>query len=150
MKIYQRLSYGIIAGFMAIILLAAPGLGQTNRRRPTAEHLFFKCKVVINPSTCETIANAIIETVGGKIMSVGRANEVSIPADAKVMDFGGKYVIPGLVLGSIEVGKLADFVVLNANPLENLSNVRQVYRVVKGGIVYDPEQLLKRLTGLVN
>ena len=38
-----------------------------------------------------------------------------------------------------------DFVVLRANPLENISNVRQVHRVVKGGVIYDPEQLLKPL-----
>src|SRR5208282_2453151 len=97
MKAYQRLCAGIIAGFMAVIILAAPLSGQTNRRRPTAEHLFFKCKLLINPSTGETIANAIIETAGGKIMNVGRANEVSIPQDAKVMDFSDKYLIPGLV-----------------------------------------------------
>jgi imidazolonepropionase-like amidohydrolase len=36
-------------------------------------------------------------------------------------------------LGTLETGKLADFVILNANPLENISNVRQVEAVYKGG-----------------
>jgi imidazolonepropionase-like amidohydrolase len=52
-------------------------------------------------------------------------------------------------LGSVESGKLADFVILRANPLENISNVRQVDRVVKGGVIYDPEDLLKPLVGKV-
>jgi imidazolonepropionase-like amidohydrolase len=53
-------------------------------------------------------------------------------------------------LGTVEPGKCADFVVLSANPLENISNVRQVHRVVKAGIVYDREQLLKPLVGKVD
>ena len=51
--------------------------------------------------------------------------------------------------GSVEPGKLADFVILRANPLDNISNVRQVHRVVKGGVIYDPEQLLKPLVAKV-
>lgn len=51
------------------------------------------------------------------------------------------------LLGSVDPGKLADFVVLDANPLENISHVRMVNSVVKGGIVYEPEKLLKPLLG---
>lgn len=40
-------------------------------------------------------------------------------------------------LGSIEAGKLADLVVLNSNPLENIENSTDVYRVIKDGFVYD-------------
>ena len=36
-------------------------------------------------------------------------------------------------LGTLETGKLADFVVLGADPLEDISNVRQVEAVYKGG-----------------
>ncbi len=53
------------------------------------------------------------------------------------------------LLGSVEAGKLADFVVLNSDPLKDIKNVRSVYRVVKGGVVYDPEELLKPLVGKV-
>lgn len=38
-------------------------------------------------------------------------------------------------LGTLEPGKLADFVVLGADPLVNISNVRQVEAVYKGGSV---------------
>jgi imidazolonepropionase-like amidohydrolase len=52
-------------------------------------------------------------------------------------------------LGTVEPGKFADFVALNADPLENISNVRSVYRVVKGGVIYEPEVLLKPLVGKI-
>lgn len=40
-------------------------------------------------------------------------------------------------LGSIEVGKRADFVVLDANPLEDISNISKINTVIKDGeIVY--------------
>jgi imidazolonepropionase-like amidohydrolase len=44
--------------------------------------------------------------------------------------------------GSVNPGKLADLVILNADPLADIGNIRQVYRVVKGGVVYDPAALL--------
>lgn len=40
-------------------------------------------------------------------------------------------------LGTIEVGKRADLVVLDANPLENISNVRATRMVVANGRLYD-------------
>jgi len=43
--------------------------------------------------------------------------------------------------GSIEVGKRADLDVLDANPLENIHNVRTVRTVVANGVVYDPKPL---------
>jgi imidazolonepropionase-like amidohydrolase len=52
-------------------------------------------------------------------------------------------------LGTVEPGKLADFVVLDRDPLQNISNVRSVWRVVKGGVIYDPQELLKPLEGKV-
>ena len=41
-------------------------------------------------------------------------------------------------IGSIEAGKLADLVVLDADPVADMSNLRRIHRVIKGGKVFDP------------
>jgi hypothetical protein len=44
-------------------------------------------------------------------------------------------------LGSLQVGKLADLVVLAADPLANIQNTESVTLVMKGGVLYDPDTL---------
>lgn len=46
-------------------------------------------------------------------------------------------------IGSIEVSKNADMLVLNANPTENLSNLSDVFMVVKNGEIYDNLKIKK-------
>ncbi len=47
-------------------------------------------------------------------------------------------------LGSIEAGKLADIVIVDGNPLDDIRNARRVRTVIKNGEVYELEDLLKR------
>ena len=44
-------------------------------------------------------------------------------------------------LGTLEVGKLADIVLVDANPLADIKNTQAIWRVLKGGFVFDPEEL---------
>ncbi|MFQ5984611.1 MAG: amidohydrolase family protein [Alphaproteobacteria bacterium] len=48
-------------------------------------------------------------------------------------------------LGTLEPGKLADMVILNADPLADIRNTRGIHRVVKGGIVLDPEDIIRSM-----
>ncbi len=44
-------------------------------------------------------------------------------------------------LGTLEVSKLADIVLLDANPMEDIKNTQTIWRVIKGGWVFDPKEL---------
>jgi imidazolonepropionase-like amidohydrolase len=41
-------------------------------------------------------------------------------------------------LGTIEAGKLADLVLLDADPLEDITNTRRIASVIARGRVYEP------------
>jgi imidazolonepropionase-like amidohydrolase len=88
-------------GSVATVASSSTRPPSSARVRPAAEHLFFKARLLINPGPGPgpgtTIEHAIIETSGGKILSVGKAETLPIPAGAKVMDFSDKVIIPGLV-----------------------------------------------------
>lgn len=45
-------------------------------------------------------------------------------------------------LGSISSGKLADMVILNKNPLDDIMNTSDIHRVLKGGTIFNPDDIL--------
>jgi Tol biopolymer transport system component/imidazolonepropionase-like amidohydrolase len=54
---------------------------------------------------------------------------------------GARFIGREQDLGSIAVGKLADFMVLNRDPLVDIRNTTDIQYVVKNGVVYDDETL---------
>ena len=50
-------------------------------------------------------------------------------------------------IGTLEPGKLADLVILNANPLENIRDTDKVRSVMLGGRLYDAATLNEQVTG---
>jgi imidazolonepropionase-like amidohydrolase len=46
-------------------------------------------------------------------------------------------------IGSVRAGMLADFVILDADPLADIRNTRKIFRVVKGGQVLEPSVILR-------
>jgi len=52
-------------------------------------------------------------------------------------------------LGTIEVGKLADLVVVEGDPLTDIRDARNVRLVVRSGRIYDPAELLAAARGKI-
>jgi hypothetical protein len=46
-------------------------------------------------------------------------------------------------LGTVEVGKAADLIIVDGNPLDNISNIRRITTVITGGRVFSSAELWK-------
>lgn len=48
-------------------------------------------------------------------------------------------------VGIIDTGRFADMVLLDADPLIDVENLSRIYRVIKGGTVFDPDELIRSI-----
>jgi len=62
---------------------------------------------------------------------------------------GAKLLKIDATVGSIEVGKAADLVVVNGDPAKTISDLRKTETVFKDGIGYDTRKILESVKGLV-
>ena len=48
-------------------------------------------------------------------------------------------------IGTIKEGYIADMVILNKNPLEDIQHTKDIDRVIKGGRIYTQEEILENI-----
>jgi imidazolonepropionase-like amidohydrolase len=48
-------------------------------------------------------------------------------------------------IGTLAPGKLADLVILDADPLADVMNLGKIHRVIKDGKVYVPDELMRSI-----
>jgi len=48
-------------------------------------------------------------------------------------------------IGTLAPGKLADVLVLDANPLADVQNLSRIHRVIKDGQLFEPQELMRSL-----
>jgi Tol biopolymer transport system component len=122
---------------------------HTRRRmlRPRSDYFF--------PFAAQGLADIISEGGHGSIGGHGQQHglgshwEIWMAAEAlgamgalEVASNGGAYFLGAeRDLGSISTGKLADLIVLNANPLDDVRNTENILYVMKDGVLYDGETL---------
>jgi imidazolonepropionase-like amidohydrolase len=57
---------------------------------------------------------------------------------------GAKIVDMEKEWGSVSIGKKANLLILDANPIENLENITKIYRLMNKGVIFNPETLIQR------
>ena len=48
-------------------------------------------------------------------------------------------------VGTVAAGQIADLVILDADPLADIANLAKVHRTIRGGVVFDPVDLMKSI-----
>ena len=80
-------------------------------------------------------------------MATTRSLTVSALGPMKALEVaslqGARFLGVDQDVGSIAAGKLADLIVLNADPLEDIRNTAEIEYMMKGGILYDAESLVE-------
>jgi imidazolonepropionase-like amidohydrolase len=128
------------------------GYGVTTRLAPTRERYLDALKGLLLTAHKEGIPIVAGTDMGVPGHTLHRELELYVEAGMTPMQaIRSATAVPALVLqqddmyGTIEVGKKADMVILDADPLEDIRNVRRIDRVVSRGRFFDPDDLWQRV-----
>lgn len=95
---------------------------------------------------------------GGVIAGYGDQREVELLVEAGFTPLqairiatlnGARFLGEEREIGSVEVGKSADLVLLDGNPAVDVHDIEKVVLVFKDGVAYDPARLVKAARGTV-
>lgn len=117
---------------LACLLLAACSFAQEGAKNEAAKNApapkltYIKAGHLFDSVSGELKHNMVIVVEGERIKQVGPA------ATANAADLVGR----GAEIGSIEAGKYADIIAVNADPLADVRALESVDFVMKGGKVY--------------
>jgi len=90
------------------------------------EHLVFKNARIITPM--RVIDNGMLVASDGKISYVDRKDEIKVPENARIIDVGGKYLVPGFIDIHLHGGGGADTMDATQEAMDKISIVH-----AKGG-----------------
>ena len=104
------------------------------------------------------VANGVIVAAGSDAGNIGTLHGPALHRELELMAAApgvstmdvlvaatrGGAVVMGRAreLGTIEPGKLGDMVILDRDPLADIRNTRHIHRVVKGGAIFDPTEVM--------
>ncbi|MFN5372003.1 MAG: amidohydrolase family protein [Bacteroidia bacterium] len=109
--------------------------------------------------SCKQLADAGVKVnlgAHGQIQGLGAHWELKMLASGGMTPMqalrsatynGAYYIGMEKELGSLEAGKLADFLVLDANPLENIDNIGSIRYTIANGRMFDAVSMQERVTG---
>ncbi|HLB01161.1 MAG TPA: amidohydrolase family protein [Bacteroidota bacterium] len=92
-----------IAALVLLMLCLSPGPAAGQRR------YVLKGATLINGVFDRPLKDHLVVVDGSRIIGVGRAKKVIIPADAVVIDLTGKFIIPGLIDAHVHEESMADW-----------------------------------------
>ena len=114
---------------------------------------------IISQNLARTLASGVVVAAGSDAGNIGTLHGPALHRELELMaekagltpmqvlvaatQGGAKVMGRSAELGTLEPGKLADMVILGADPLSNIRNTRRIWRVIKGGVVLDPDEIMR-------